>query len=81
MLINGDEMWIHNGEYMVIILNHLPSGNFNIAIENGPVEIVTVPIKNADLMWFVHRFLYVYPIYSWFMPIYFVCVPVFDTLW
>ena len=27
---------------------HLPSGYVKIAIENGPVEIVDLPIKNSD---------------------------------
>ena len=42
MMENGDLMgfqWWFNG---------IPSGDVKIAIENGPVEIVSFPINNGD---------------------------------
>ena len=40
----------------------LPSGHFNIAIENGPVEIVSFPIKqNCDFPYLCQHFLMVTP--------------------
>ena len=40
------------------MIRDLPSGNLlQFAIENGPVEIVDLPIKNMVI---VHSFLYVY---------------------
>jgi len=45
--------------WVIIISNKLPSGKFNIAIENGPVEIVDFPINSmVDLsivMWLFTR--------------------------
>ena len=34
------------------MLVDIPSGDAKIAIENGPVEIVDLPIENGDFHWF-----------------------------
>ena len=49
---NHQKFWVTH-----LIFAVLPSGYVKIAIENGPVEIVSFPMKNGGSF---HRFLYVY---------------------
>ena len=44
-------------------MEDIPSGYVKIAIENGPVEIVDVPIKDRDLI----NPPYQWPVHWWFL--------------